>query len=223
MLFNCDSLTPRLPWKICDIITQYGNMGWVPNCMGPFNLVLLVQVTASLHVFPSLDVLSVGAWGALKELRGDDLKRLAGALPASVLHCRATSKTKKYLGAYKCWKACAVGHSISYFPASDCHLVWYLQHLSDAKGSKSAVEETVNSLALVHRLAGLSSPSTSSIVQVALEGLKRTLARPGVKKSPFTVEMLKAIVDDNKSGNTLTSIRLTAACLLSFAGFLWFD
>ena len=35
--------------------------------------------------------------------------------------------------------------------------------------------------------------------------------------------MLKAVVDDNKSRNTLTSIHLTAACLLSFVVFLWFD
>jgi len=49
-----------------------------------------------------LDVLSAGAWGALKELEDEDLKRLAGALPMSVLLCRASSTTKKYLGAYKC-------------------------------------------------------------------------------------------------------------------------
>ena len=53
---------------------------------------------------------------------------------------------------------------MSYFPASDCHLVLYLQHLSDAKCSKSALEGAVNSLAWVHRLAGLSPPSTSPIV-----------------------------------------------------------
>jgi len=162
-------------------------------------------------------------WGTLNNLENDDLKRLAGALPSSVLHCRATSTTKKYLGAYKRWKAWAVGHGISYFPVNDCHLALYLQHLSEAKGSKSAVEEAVNSLAWVHNLAGLSPPSASPIVRVTVEGLKRTLAKPVVKKSPFTVEMLKAIVDDNRRRDTLTSMRLTTACLLSFAGFLRFD
>jgi len=122
--------------------------------------------------FPSLDVLSVGVWDTLKELENGDLKRLAEALPTLVLHCRATSTTKKYLGAYKCWKAWAVGHGISYFPVNGCHLALYLQHLSNAKGSKSAVEEMVNSFVWVHNLAGPSPPSTSPIAQVALEGLK---------------------------------------------------
>ena len=39
----------------------------------------------------------------------------------------------------------------------------------------------------------------------------------------FTVEMLQAIVRDAKKTNTLTSLRLAAICLISFAGFLRFD
>lgn len=42
-------------------------------------------------------------------------------------------------------------------------------------------------------MAGIPSPTTSPFVQGILEGLRRELAQ---KKSPFTVEMLKAIVED---------------------------
>jgi len=68
-----------------DISTQKGNVGWVLHwgLLWP----------ASLHVIPSLDTLSVGVWGTLKELKDDDLRRLAGGLPTSVLRCRATSST----------------------------------------------------------------------------------------------------------------------------------
>ena len=37
----------------------------------------------SHHIF-LLDVLSMGEWGALKDLKNNNLRRLAGALPTSV-------------------------------------------------------------------------------------------------------------------------------------------
>ena len=46
---------------------------------------------------------------------------------------------------------------------------------------------------------------------------------PVHKKLPFTVEMLKAIVDDTKQNCSLVNLRLASACLLAFAGFLRFD
>ena len=49
------------------------------------------------------------------------------------------------------------------------------------------------------------------------------LARPVVKKEPVTVEMLAELVADTNKNKSLASIRLATACLLSFAGFLWFD
>jgi len=168
-------------------------------------------------------VLSTGPWSTLKELEDMDLRRLAEALPSSVLRCRATSTTQKYLGAFKRWKTWAAGYKLSVFPVQEVHLALYLQHLAEAKCSKSAVEEAVNGLAWAHSMAGISSPTDSPIVKTTLEGLKRTLAKPVNKKSAFTVEMLKAIVQDAKKSDTLASIRLAAACLLSFAGFLRFD
>ena len=99
----------------------------------------------------------------------------------------------------------------------------YLQHLSETKASKSAVEEAVNSLAWAHSMAGISSPTTSPFIQATLEGLKRALAKPVCKKAPFTVEMLQAVVRDAKETNSLSSLRLAAICLISFAGFLRFD
>lgn len=174
-------------------------------------------------LFCSVDVLSTGPWSTLKELEDLDLRRLAEALPSSVLRCRATSTTKKYLGAFRRWKMWAADHKLPVFPVEGVHIALYLQHLAEAKCSKSAVEEAVNGLAWVHSMAGISSPTISPIVQTTLEGLRRTLAKPVNKKSAFTVEMLKAIVEDAKSSDTLTSIRLASVCLLSFAGFLRFD
>jgi len=53
-----------------------------------------------------------------------------------------------------------------------------------------------------------------------LDGLRRSLAKPVVKKEPATVEMLEAIVDDAEKSGSLSDLRLATACLLDFAGFM---
>ena len=128
------------------------------------------------------------------DLNNMDLQRLAEALPSSVLHCKATTTTKKYLGAFRRWKIWATEHNLQVFPVEGVHIALYLQHLAETKCSKSAVEEAINGLAWAHSMAGIPSLTVSPIVQTILEGLKQSLAKPVNKKSPFTVEMLKAIV-----------------------------
>ena len=108
-------------------------------------------------------------------------------------------------------------------PAKVCHIVLYLEHLGETKGSKAAIEEAVNALACAHSLSGLLSPTASPFVQIVLDGLKRAHAKPVKKKEPFTVEMLKAIADDAIQTDSLADTCLAAACLLAFAGFLRYD
>lgn len=76
---------------------------------------------------------------------------------------------------------------------------------------------------MAHSIAGIPSPSSSPFIQATLEELKRNLAKPVCKKSPFTVEMLQSIVRDANKTNTLSSLHLAAICLIAFAGFLRFD
>jgi len=81
----------------------------------------------------------------------------------------------------------------------------------------------VNGVAWVHAMSGDSSPMDSPIVQVTLGGLRRKLAKPVNKKLLFTVEMLQLLAQDAQKQNMLASLRLAAACLLTFAGFLRFN
>ena len=136
---------------------------------------------------------------------------------------KALSTTKKYLGGFKRWRSWASSHQITAFPVNEVHLALYLQYLGESKGTKSPVEEAVNSVSWAHSMAGLPSPTATPLIQATLGGLKRSLARPIRKKSPFTVEMLQAIARDARRVNSLASIRLATACLLSFAGFLRSD
>ena len=162
-------------------------------------------------------------WVALEELEDPELIRLAKMLPNTVLQSRAQSSTKKYLGAFRRWRAWAQQHNLSTFPAEGHHAALYLQHIGDRVQSKAAVEEAVHALSWAHSLAGLESPGLNSLVQATLEGLKRMLAKPVVKKAPVTAEILKAIVDDAVRNPTLSNICLASACLLANAGFLQAD
>ena len=86
-------------------------------------------------------------WAILEDLKDPDLRQLVEALPGTVLQSRADSKTKKYLGAYKHWKQWATEYKLPAFPATEHHIVLYLQHLAETTKSKAAAEEAVYALA----------------------------------------------------------------------------
>ena len=167
--------------------------------------------------------LKQGSWKLLDELDDPELKDLASRLPSTVLHSRADSTVKKYLGAFRRWKVWAAAHKLSPLPAKPHEFALYLQHLSEKTESKAAVEEAVNALAWMHSSAGLMTPSSHPLVRATLEGLRRTLAKPVVKKEPITVEMLEVMVRDANSSGSLSDLRLITACLLGFSGFLRFN
>ena len=147
----------------------------------------------------------------------------ADKLPETVLKSRADSTTKKYLGAFRRWKQWALKHGAKSFPVDGKYLALYLQYIGETIGSKSAVEEAVHAIAWIHSAAGVNSPTSSPFITIILEGLRRSLARPVTKNTPFNIEMLAAMVDDTRKNETLSNVRLSTVCLLAFAGFLRFD
>ena len=121
----------------------------------------------------------------LKELADPELLRLAKKLPSTVLQSRASSSCKKYIGAFRHWKAWAEEHKLMVFPVNEQCVALYLQYLGEKLESKSAVEEAVNALNWVHSLAGVQSPTHAPLVQTTAEGLRRSLARPVQRKIPM--------------------------------------
>ena len=173
---------------------------------------------------PIADVFSAGVWPLLGNLEDPELRRLAAGLPAVVMQSRADSTTKKYLGAFQRWKTWAEARQgVPSFPVKGIHLALYMQHVSESKHSKSAVEEVVHALAWLHRVADIESPTESSLVQSVLEGMRRTLSKPKVRKEPVSIEMLRAMVEAAGATPTLSDVRLLAVCLVAFAGFLRCD
>jgi len=160
-----------------------------------------MYVADSAHA-PLIDALPKGSWHDLRQQEDPELQRLADSLIGTALGGKASSTIMKYLGGFGRWKAWALDHKLQVFPANESHVV-YLQHLGETKQSKAAVEEAVNSLAWVHSLSGLPSPTKSPLVQIVHEDLRRSLAKPLRKKEPFTLEMLKAISINAEKGNSL--------------------
>ena len=137
-------------------------------------------------LLPPIEIFRQGTWDLLRDLEDPELKKLAEKLPDTILHSRADSTVRKYLGAFKRWKTWATERQISTIPVKDYHLALYLQFLADSTQSKSVIEEACNSVEWVHSTAGLSSPTVSPFVKATLEGLQRLLAKPTVKKAPVT-------------------------------------
>jgi len=97
-------------------------------------------------------------WQELLGLEDPHLKCLFG----TVLNSKAPSTTKKYVYAFNCWRKWAQSSSnISVFPVKPVHLALYLQNLGDTKQSRAAMEEATYSVAWVHQIAGLPSPSSN--------------------------------------------------------------
>ena len=169
------------------------------------------------------DIRSTGIWPLLKEFNDRELTRLASQLPATLLKSRADSSVKKYLGAYRRWRAWAMAHELPTFPAKEHHVALCLQSIGQCLESKSSAEEAVNVLTWVHSLAGLDSPTDRAFVQATLQGLRRMWCKPVQKRKPITIEILADMVQDTNSHPSLSNLRLTTFSLLAFAGFLRFD
>ena len=101
-----------------------------------------------------------------------------------------------------------------------CSSLSTVKHLGKTKGSKAAVEEAVYAISWAHSMAGMPSPTADQFVQIVLAGLKRYLAKLIIKKEPFTVDIVKVVVEDAKKDGSLASIWLVTMCAMAFAGFL---
>ena len=165
-------------------------------------------------------MLDTGVWRSLKMMENSDLQRLADGLPILVLRCKAKSTTKKYFGAYKRWKAWATVHNLTAFPGKESKRS--LISSTSGKGQKlksgSRRGSEWTGLGTCHVWRLFSQGFTD-----CTRGLRKKLPKPVNKKLPFTVEMLQLIAQDAQKQNTLASLRLAAACLLTFAGFLRFN
>ena len=138
---------------------------------------------------------------------------------------KAPSTIKKYSGAYSRWNRWASSRDeVPTLPAKPIHVALYLAYLTQTANTPSPVEEAVNALSWVHRMATVEDVTAHPLVVQVLAGAKRMLAHKTSKKEPLTPEHLRVLVEKFGSENaTLADIRALTFCLLAFAGFFRFD
>lgn len=132
---------------------------------------------------------------------------------------------KRTTSAFSRWKQWATGcNDIPVLPVEPMHVVLYLSYLLQTSKIPAPLEETVNALSWVHRMATVEDITAHLLVQQVLARAKRLLAHKTSRKELITVEHLESLVErfDSKDAS-LTDIIVLTFCLLGFAGFLRFD
>ena len=158
-------------------------------------------------------------------LHDPTLKQLATVnLPNLLMSAKATSTTKKYIASWKQWEKWASSTpEIVSFPVNPFHFALYVSHLANT-GLKTVADSAAAAVSWVHGLAGLTSPTTNSLVKSSLQGFKRLNSSPTVRKEPITpVILAKILASHGHSTATLADLRVLFICFVSYAGFLRFN
>jgi integrase len=171
------------------------------------------------------DVFAHGAWVDLESVEDPSLKDLAATLPSIALHGKAPATIKKYSGAFGRWKKWAASRrEVTSLPAKPIHVALYLSYLAQSARTAAPLEEAVNALSWVHRMATVEDITDHPIVVQVLAGAKRLLAHKTTKKEPITTEHLTLLLQRFGSRDaSLADVRALTVCLLGFAAFLRFD
>jgi hypothetical protein len=156
----------------------------------------------------------------------DELKQLATELPGVVLNSKADSTVKQYGGAFCNWCKWADSFGKGKLPAEPYYVSLYLIHISHSAKTPAPISKATAAISWAHKMAGVSDPCFSPIVKNCVDGLKRKLSSPIVKKEPITAEILVKLYEHHCADFTiknLLAIRTVAMCLVAYAGFLRFD
>ena len=110
-------------------------------------------------------------------------------------------------------------------PASAQDISRYLLFLYQDKAPYSRIESTFYAIKWHYDCnpTVCNNPCDARFLHIVLQGLKKLLHKPVVKKDPVTPEMLKAIITKYGASDNLIDIRLCAMTLLAYAGFLRHD
>jgi integrase len=80
----------------------------------------------------------------------------------------------------------------------------------------------VSAISWAHSLAGLETPTRNPLVLETINGLKRKLARPSVRKEPFEREHIHKLIEAVNT-DSITDVRNTLIIVLAYFAFLRVD
>ena len=142
-----------------------------------------------------------------------------------VMQGKAPATVKKYAGAFSRWKRWVSSRQeVRVLPARPINVALYLTYLAQTAKTPAPLEEAINALYWVHKMATVEDITAHPLVVQFLAGAKRVLAHKTTKKEPLQPDQLQMLV--NRFGArdaSLADVRALTFCLLGFAGFLRYD
>jgi hypothetical protein len=147
---------------------------------------------------------------------------LQGQLDGVLAKARAPSTTVQYSTAWNKWYEWTVLNNVRSLPAEPRVVAMYLVHVSKNANSFSSIKSVFSAIAWKHSISGFMSPTITPLVIETIAGLKRTLARPVVRKAPFMISHMQEIQDLQIPG-CLTDLRNNCILIIAFFGFLRFE
>ena len=148
-----------------------------------------------------------------------DLRQLAKALPAVLVHDHAVTTVVTYLHAYKSWKSWASCHDAAFLPADPVVFTLHIISLIQQTRSVSSVNSAVYGVSWVHKKSGYQEPGEYSVVKQVVDAARRILARPAGCKEPLTSVLVQKVISHLEKGK-LGDLQLAALFSLGFFGFL---
>ena len=169
------------------------------------------------------NMFSKGIWK--EKLASSQLKTLLLKLRSTILSSKAKRIVSKYANGFNRFWLWAKKYSeiSSVLPASELHVSLYLQFLIDSCKHYSSVESAFYSIKWAHNLANLENPCNYDFVRSIVEASKRLLNMPILKKKPVDAYVIKSLFNHLSFPRSLTDLRLSTLCSLSYTGFLRYD
>ena len=136
----------------------------------------------------SPDVFSQGTRLDLQSIEDPELRDLASTLPSIVIPGKAPATIKKYGGAFGRWKRWATDHpKVLVLPAKPMYVALYLSYLAQVAKTPAPLEEAVNVLSWVHRMATVEDMTAHPLVQQVFAGAKLPIEKRAYYGGAFAI------------------------------------
>ena len=118
------------------------------------------------------------------------VRGLISRLQSTVIASRAPGTTDAYRRAFTRWKNFTSSvDEVKVFPARTEHMASYLQHLLDTTHSHSAVDSAIYGIQWAHNLAGIPSPTDSSVIHHVSRAAKRFIGTRLLTRKSFLCQI----------------------------------
>jgi hypothetical protein len=167
----------------------------------------------------------IGVWGELSSLAlgNPKLETLRQEAIVSMVGSKTNNTLKTYLPYTVKWAKFAQEYDFQEYPAGQAEFILFVQSLiSEAKAKKNkagVVTSAVYAVDFIHQILSLPKPGERDSIKLMLEGARKALARPTVKKRALTQEVVWKLIRyfvPDMHNYSLHGLRYAVYCALAF-------